>query len=107
MISQINKFYQIVFNAITDIDYGLVFISFVLLILSIGLFMWYNNGKDAPLRSLSKKIKFVTALLLFILFVLFFNWSFGNTDVLLPLFNDCVSAFIGFSVAIAFKNRLL
>lgn len=53
MISQMNRFYQIVFNDITDIDYRLVFISFVLLILSIGLFMWYNNVKDAPLWSLS------------------------------------------------------
>ena len=89
-----------------QVDLGLLLLSFVILALSIITFRWYNNGKGAPLSSLNKKIKFILALLLFIVFVFIFNLAFGNY-VFLPLFNNCISTFIGFVIAFAFKNRIL
>lgn len=88
-------------------DFKLLLLAFVLLILAIRLFMWYNNGEDAALGALSKKVKLVLSLVFFVAFAIVFNWSFGNHDVLLTLFNNCISAFIGFMIAFMFKNRLI
>lgn len=98
-----------VLMSIADIkvDYKLLVVSFITLYLSIKTFCWYNNGKGAPLKASSKKIKLILASFLFLSFVFLFNLSFGNTDVFIPLFNNCISAFIGFSVATIFKNRML
>lgn len=90
-----------------QVNFWLLLPSFVILALSIMTFRWYNNGKGAPLGSLSKKTKFILALLLFIVFVSMFNFAFGNYNVLLPLFNNCISTFIGFVIAFSFKNRIL
>lgn len=35
-----------------------------------------------------------------------FNFAFGNYNVLLPLFNGCITTFIGFVIAFSFIGRM-
>lgn len=84
-----------------------LFFAILCCLMSVVFFRWYNNGKGGPLGSFRKRVKCWLAFILFFAGVVLLNFSIGKFTAWIDLINNIASTFIGFAIALMYRNRII